>query len=118
MEKTKQLASMAVGIIAVIVIILALVWLSNTTSTSKWLKTSITTPSSKQLNPEETAKILAQLSRPAVDVNGKTVAPPSPVQTAKILEQLSKPASGPTASRQPTPEEAAKILEQLSKPAK
>lgn len=117
MEKTKQLASMVVGIVIIILIILALVWLSNSTKTGNWIKDSISSGEEKELSPAETADILKQLSQPAVDASGKAIPPAKPEETAKVLEQLSKPAKDDDGKNipAPTPEETAKILEQLSR---
>lgn len=118
MEKTKQLVSMIVGIIVVIIIVLALVWLSNSTKTGNWLKSQVSPQAGVgELSPEETAQVLKKLNQPVVDASGKAVVTPKPEETAKILEQMSKTNTAQTA-KQPSPEETAKILEQMSKSTK
>ena len=124
MEKTKQMVSMAIGIVVVIAIILSLIWLSNSTKNGGWLKGGSQTLKTDQANlsPEETAQILQQLSKPAVDASGKNSAPLSAQDTSKILKQLSQPVKTTTGQNQasavPSPEQTAKILQQLSQPAK
>lgn len=108
---------MIVGIIVVIIIVLALAWLSNSTKTGNWFKSQIGVETGNgDLSPEETAKILKQINQPVVDASGKEIPPQKPEETAKILEQISK--SNGDQTTQPSAEETARILEEISKSTK
>jgi hypothetical protein len=120
MEKSKQLVSMLVGILIVVVIVIGLVWLSNGAKTGNWFKSSGSNTANSGPTPEETARILQELSKPVVDANGKVVPPPTPEETSKILKELSKPPTNSSGQqyKKPTPEETARILQELSKQPK